>query len=370
MHPDSINRGDDSLTAFPYIEITPEAADSLKILGGRMKEMFKQHGFVVVRNVRMFGKNEETHEAWLQKIGEEDERIGYCAGTIASIIHSEDLKKGGITESSLSTALQRFPSSTPITPIRVSPKQGEKFWTVGLNGTNAVLHQLADECQIPFDKVIVLNETYEVKIAQEGLVLIHDTLAQGELPTTIRATPGNVLRDPENRSTGISLEVLERKKETLIERIVEAIKAISDGKTVGFDRQLAEVVITLDRNTLSFHRLSDLLEQGGFHPASNLFLGMEDTRSRASELLTIFKKDGEKALRSALESGFDPLHMVEYADSRLEEARAEGQVGPVIDRERLKIGNELRALIRQLNGGKHSVQKEPIVPEAEYDFHL
>ncbi len=111
MNTASINRGDDSLTEHPYLEISPEQQEQLQVLGKAMKEMYEENGYVMVRNVRQFGKVVEDQKKWVAKINTEDEALAACAGTIATVIASEDAKKGKNLFGTFPRSLLRFHST-------------------------------------------------------------------------------------------------------------------------------------------------------------------------------------------------------------------------------------------------------------------
>ncbi len=254
----------------------------------------------------------------------------------------------------------------------VSPATGENFWTAGLNAPIAVLHQLATENGIPLDAIIIANQTHDVEIDSDALVQIAEIFSRGELPTTVRSTPGVILGHHRNKEDGISVEVLERKKERLIEVLVVQIEQIANKEIQSFDREMTEILLTLDRNTLGFWRLSDLLSFNGFHPASNAFLGMEDTRGLASELLQIYQQNGSDGVRAELQNRLKTENVVEYHDARIDALAKADAAQKDIDAQRRKVKDELGAVLKQMNpNDPHSLPSEgPVVPEQESDFKL
>jgi hypothetical protein len=376
--PECINRRDRKVDGSqpPRVEVSEAGRRAIEMLSSAMKRLYDKYGVVIIRNVRQFNKNLDDQQKWIQKIREENIALECCAGTFATIIQTSE-KPSFNSESALEEAKRKLGDTETgniIVPLQISVmNEGEKFWTAGLNGPTAIVRVLSEAANIPLDRVIILNQTHEVQVDKKNLSVMHDNILRSRLPITVRITPGNLYRDKENQGNGVSADTLEAGREMLIDALVRAIRAMHDGARMEIDRHLAEIIITLDRNTLGLHRLSTLVEQGGAHPASNGFLGMEDTRSQAYTLLSIYKREGQEGLLSFLQEHFSAV--VSYHDDRMDAIKnvdigkeLDGDLVRAFEAQRKKIRDEVLALARQFSGQPESFQRETVVPKGKRDF--
>lgn len=313
----------------PSIEMSEFSLKELGLLEKGVDAVKNEQEPGLVAVMRGWNLGDQEMEGIIERINKIKRNIPALVGMFFVI--NGDGDKDNMTEISLQKIISSHTNEMSIVPVKVH----NYTWTSGLNSAVAILNEMAIDKKIDRNKIKVLSISYGVDLEEGELDRCKDLINGRRFVMTMRNTEKALFDSEDELSWNKFADLLRNPQGSDLRQVLRSM-----------------------RNTFSIMGLADIVNYGGFNPATVPLGGMEDADFCMRMILSALKMGKVELIKDFRMAMADP---VRYSDQRWMKLAHLKDPSETAALEKILAGTAIDEDIRN---------NEYILPEANQDFRL